>query len=99
LRSDISFNKGCYTGQEIIARMDSRGKLAKSLVKLVPDSPIQSGTVLKAGEKNAGTITSSAHGPAGPLAMGYVKSAYLDGDSPLTAGEASVELVEKTGES
>ncbi|MGB3713060.1 MAG: hypothetical protein WA996_01395 [Candidatus Promineifilaceae bacterium] len=95
LRSDISFNKGCYTGQEIIARMDSRGKLAKSLVKLIPDSSIQSGAELKAGEKNAGIITSSAQGPVGPLAMGYVKSAYLDGNSPLTAGGAPVELVEK----
>ncbi len=94
LRSDISFNKGCYTGQEIIARMDSRGQLAKSLVRLLPDSSIQSGAELKAGEKNAGIITSAAQGPAGPLAMGYVKRAYLDGNSPLTAGGTPVKLVE-----
>jgi folate-binding protein YgfZ len=97
LRADISFNKGCYTGQEIIARMDSRGKLAKSLVRLVPGSSIQSGTELKAGEKNAGIITSFAQGPAGPQAMGYVKRAYLDGNTPLTAGGVPVVIVEKTG--
>jgi len=92
LRSDISFNKGCYTGQEIIARMDSRGKLAKSLVKLLPESPVQVGTELKAGEKSAGTITSAADGPHGPLAMGYVKRPYLDDNSPLTAGETPVSI-------
>jgi aminomethyltransferase len=92
LRSDISFNKGCYTGQEIIARMDSRGKLAKSLVKLIPESPVQVGTELKSGEKSAGIITSAADGPHGPLAMGYVKRAYLDDNSPLTAGETLVSI-------
>ncbi len=93
LRSDISFNKGCYTGQEIIARMDSRGKLAKRLVKLASESPIQAGTGLKAGGKNAGTITSAADGPNGPLALGYVRSAYLDGSTPLSADGEPVSII------
>jgi folate-binding protein YgfZ len=95
LRSDISFNKGCYTGQEIIARMDSRGKLAKSLVNLRPDSYVPPGTELQAGQKTAGIITSSAQGPAGPQAMGYVKSAYLDGETQLTAGGVPVQLINR----
>jgi len=32
LSDDISFTKGCYTGQEIIARMDARGALSRTLV-------------------------------------------------------------------
>ena len=32
LSNDISFTKGCYTGQEIIARMDARGALSRTLV-------------------------------------------------------------------
>ncbi|NJN54376.1 MAG: hypothetical protein HC804_06235 [Anaerolineae bacterium] len=43
LWDDVSFSKGCYTGQEIIARMESRGKLAKRLSKLQPESPRAAG--------------------------------------------------------
>ena len=32
----VSFDKGCYTGQEIIARMESRNRLAKIMTKLRP---------------------------------------------------------------
>lgn len=93
LRSDISFNKGCYTGQEIIARMDSRGKLAKRLVKLTSESSLQAGTGLKAGDKNAGTITSAADGPNGHLALGYVRSAILEDKTPLTAEGEPVSIL------
>ena len=40
LWADVSFSKGCYVGQEIIARMESRGKLAKRLVRLRPAAPV-----------------------------------------------------------
>jgi aminomethyltransferase len=93
LRPDISFNKGCYIGQEIIARMDSRGKLAKKLVKLIPSAPIEAGSEIAAGDKSAGSITSAADGPNGPLALGYIKSAHLD-SSLLTVDAASVSIVE-----
>jgi aminomethyltransferase len=93
LRPDISFNKGCYIGQEIIARMDSRGKLAKKLVKLIPNSPVATGAVIMAGDKSAGTITSASDGPNGPLALGYVKSAQLDSNL-LTVDGASVSIAD-----
>ena len=73
--------------------MDSRGRLAKKLVKLVPSSPIESGVEIVAGDKSAGSITSAADGPNGPLALGYVKSAHLE-SSPLTVGAATVSIVE-----
>ena len=99
LRQDISFNKGCYTGQEIIARMDSRGKLAKRLVKLSPDAPIEVGAALRTGGKNAGIVTSVSDGPAGIIALGYLKSAFLSGSSGLTAGEVGVKVLDVPGES
>lgn len=94
LRADISFDKGCYTGQEIIARMDSRGRLAKKLVNLRPEAPIDSGVDLSAGEKRAGSVTSAGDGPNGPLAMGYVKTSILKEHSILKAGAVSVALAE-----
>lgn len=85
LWDDVSFNKGCYTGQEIIARMESRGKLAKRLVRLRPAAPVEAGVTIETGGKPAGTITSAADGPAGPVALGYVKSSFLDEATELSA--------------
>lgn len=99
LWQDVSFNKGCYTGQEIIARMESRGRLAKKLVRLKLASPVAAGTELSSDGKTAGTITSAADGPEGPLALGYVKTAILDdGASRLTAGDVAVTALAATGE-
>lgn len=83
LWDDVSFSKGCYTGQEIIARMESRGKLAKRLVRLRPASPVAAGAEIIANGRPAGTITSAADGPAGPVALGYVKTAVLDAGAAL----------------
>lgn len=60
----VSFNKGCYTGQEIIARMESRGKLARMLVKIESEQQFVVGdTLLNDAGKQAGTITSAAIHP------------------------------------
>ena len=92
LWDDVSFDKGCYTGQEIIARMESRGKLAKRLVKLIADDPVEQGAEISAGGRNVGTITSAAVGPQGPLALGYVKTAVLDKGAEMSVGETAVRL-------
>ncbi|HRQ36462.1 MAG TPA: glycine cleavage system protein T [Chloroflexota bacterium] len=74
LWDDVSFSKGCYTGQEIIARMESRGKLAKRLSKLQPETPIQPGDDILQDGKKVGVYTSVAEGPGGLVALGYVKT-------------------------
>jgi tRNA-modifying protein YgfZ len=92
LWADVSFNKGCYIGQEIIARMESRGKLAKKLVKLTADAPLPLGATLLAAGKKAGTVTSTAVGPNGAIGLGYLKTAVLDTNTPLFVGETAVYL-------
>ncbi len=92
LWADVSFNKGCYTGQEIIARMESRGKLAKQLVRLRAKGPLAAGEAITAAGKNAGVITSVAEGPDGFVALGYVKTAVLDKKSALMVGDTAVSL-------
>ena len=86
LWDDVSFSKGCYIGQEIIARMESRNRLAKKLVRLSPSSPVEVGSPLTANGKNAGTLTSAA----GAVALGYVKTAVLEAGSELFVGETAV---------
>ena len=90
---DVSFSKGCYIGQEIIARMESRGKLAKRLVKLRPLAEVNVGSEITAKGKMAGTITSTAVGIEGPVALGYVKTAVLDKGGDLMIGSVPIHQV------
>lgn len=87
LWGDVSFNKGCYTGQEIIARMESRGKLAKQLVRLRTEGVVEAGSDVSANGKKVGTVTSSAE----TVALAYVKTSALDAD--LAVGDRPVQLV------
>lgn len=94
LWDDVSFSKGCYTGQEIIARMESRGQLAKKLVHLRADEPIEVGEIVSAEGKRAGSITSAAHIDTVTYALGYVKTNVLsDPNTRLFAGETPLTLI------
>jgi aminomethyltransferase len=88
LWADVSFNKGCYTGQEIIARMESRGKQARVLAGLRLAGPVGLGgePVAVAHEgAAAGHVSSTAVSPAlGPIALAFVKPAMA---APGTAVE------------
>lgn len=96
LWSDVSFAKGCYIGQEIIARMESRGRLAKQLVQLRSEAAVASGEDVQANGRAVGTITSAADGPAGPLALAYVKTRALgdDENANLQVGESTVTVTD-----
>lgn len=65
--ASVSFTKGCFTGQELVARIDSRGgKVPRRIrgVVIGDGSVVPTGAALAMGEKDAGTITSSAAGVA-----------------------------------
>lgn len=73
----LSFTKGCYTGQEIVERVRSRGHVNRQRVRLsfsTPEPP-ESGTKLRAGDAEAGHVTSAAFSSAAGTAigMGYVR--------------------------
>ena len=74
----IDYQKGCYTGQEVIVRIRDRGHVNRHLRRLVlGDSPVPpEGTALFAAgsERSVGEITSAATSPrGGTLALGYVR--------------------------
>jgi hypothetical protein len=80
----ISFTKGCYLGQETVARIDALGHVNRLLVGLCfegSEAPTP-GTELRVGDKTAGTVTSSVYSPRleAPLALGYVRREYLADD-------------------
>jgi folate-binding protein YgfZ len=91
-RTDVSYAKGCYIGQEVISRIKSAGKVNRRLVRLVADA----GAVLKAGDRlldgdgqEAGEVTSVA--PLGlnsdRLALGYLKRRAEGAKLQLATGE------------
>ena len=85
----VSFNKGCYIGQEVVARLNAYDKVQKHLCGLVLDSedvpPPQSRLMFDG--KEAGFITSSARSPllGVPVALGYVRRQYAETSNTFTA--------------
>jgi folate-binding protein YgfZ len=73
----ISFNKGCYTGQEIVERVRTRGHVNRKRVslKFSTVAPPPPGTKLRAGGAEIGFVTSASFSPdAKPaIGMGYVR--------------------------
>ncbi|MFZ4826550.1 MAG: YgfZ/GcvT domain-containing protein [Phototrophicaceae bacterium] len=91
LWDEISFTKGCYVGQEIVARMESRQQLAKVLVKVHAEAPILPNTPLLYGETNVGVITSATQLPTQKyVALATIKPAYRE--STLTCDGVVVQL-------
>ena len=86
----VSFNKGCYLGQEIVERIRSRGHVNRLLVKLEVegDAPLAGGTKISAGAGEAGEIASSAFSPAleKVVALAYVRAQYAAAGTVLQAG-------------
>jgi glycine cleavage system aminomethyltransferase T len=75
-------NKGCYIGQEVIARLDTYDKVKQTLMglRLAPGELPPPGSTLKVADKDAGRITSVTYSPrlASPIALAYVRRAYCE---------------------
>lgn len=92
----ISYNKGCYIGQEIIARIYFRGHVAKRLSNLsLSDDAVVGGELTTADGKNAGRITSVTYSPAANsfVALGFVRYDYLAPETELEYGKINVKVV------
>lgn len=74
----ISFTKGCYLGQETIARLDARGQLQRKLCLLKIQGKAKAGDKLLSGEQEVGWLTSSAWDDATQetLALGFLKRGF-----------------------
>lgn len=84
LWDEVSFNKGCYTGQEILARMESRGKLAKTLITLELDALVELPATLTLEGRRVGQLTSVVRAPDGQVyAVGLVQPALAEAGQTL----------------
>jgi folate-binding protein YgfZ len=90
----VSFTKGCYVGQETVARLHYRGKPNRRLRGLRLSAPVDSGTPLVLGEREVGRVASSVVSPRhGPIALALVRREAAIGDT-LAAGDATAVVAD-----
>lgn len=88
----ISFTKGCYLGQETVARLDALGQVQKKLVlwRISSNQPPATGTELSHDGRVVGRLTSVVADPAGDgyLALGFARRSHFEaGAEAQTAAE------------
>jgi folate-binding Fe-S cluster repair protein YgfZ len=91
----VSFEKGCYPGQETVARMHYRGHPNRTLYRLVVEGPLPApGTEIVQGGKKVGSLTSIAPLPVNgeTFALGYL-SRNADAGRALHAGDATLRTL------
>jgi folate-binding protein YgfZ len=87
----VSFTKGCYVGQETVARLYYRGKPNRRLRGVRLSAPAPSGAELRLGEKTVGRLGSSVVSPSfGPIGLALVRREAEDGATVDVNGEPAL---------
>jgi len=84
----IDWDKGCYVGQEVIARLDAYDKVQRNVKVLKSQTPLEEGTKLTSDSKPAGVVTSASQlKPQNGeyLSLALVRKAYLSSATVLDA--------------
>jgi folate-binding protein YgfZ len=91
----VNFTKGCYVGQETVARLFYRGKPNRHLRGLRLSEPVSAGAELRSNGRAVGSLTSSVVSPAmGPIGLGMVRREVAPGEKVDVGGcGASAEVV------
>jgi tRNA-modifying protein YgfZ len=77
----VDFEKGCYIGQEPVARLHYRGKPNRTLWGLRLSAPAEHGDALLLGDREVGTVGTACLSPAlGPIALAIVRREATEGD-------------------
>jgi tRNA-modifying protein YgfZ len=92
----VSFDKGCYVGQETVARLYFRGKPNRHLRGLRLSRPAPAGTPLRLGEREVGRLGSVVESPEhGPIALALVRREAGPGDTVAVGdGDVHAEVVD-----
>lgn len=109
LKGLVSFQKGCYLGQEVVCTLENRGRLTKHLCALAGELGVRlslaSPTELQhAGSGNSaesvGSITSTSWDPDAnrTIALGYVRRAHAEPGTKLRVGDVVLTLIKQVGE-
>jgi folate-binding protein YgfZ len=83
----IDWNKGCFLGQELTARMKYRGLAKKRLIPVEIDGPTpEAGAQIRTDGKPAGTLRSAVDG----IGLALIRLDKLESGQPMAAGEATL---------
>ena len=74
LRSALDFEKGCYVGQEVVSKVENRGRPSQRLVGLLPESVPAAGAAVFDGDRTVGEVTRGVDSPSleRPIALALV---------------------------
>ncbi len=87
----VSFTKGCYVGQEIIARMESRNRIAKHLRGLKLSGNVDAPRKLVVAGNDAGDLTSVVESPRlGLIGLAYVRHAHAAPGTQVGIADSAV---------
>lgn len=94
LRRFCDDHKGCYTGQEIIARQITYDKVTTHLVGLLPDEPVAQDAKIMAEGRQVGWISSAVHSIAlnRPVALGFVRRPYHEPGTTVAISTADGQV-------
>ena len=85
----VSFTKGCYVGQETVARLHYKGKPNRHLRGLKLSDPGQTGDIVTFGDREVGRLGSTAVSPIhGPIALAVIRREAAPG-AEVTVGTSS----------
>ena len=94
----ISFTKGCYLGQETVARIDALGHVNQTLcgVRFQGQVVPEIGTELMLDDKKVGRVTSATYSPqlAAPLALAYVRRGHNSVGAALSSSIGAAEVIQ-----
>jgi folate-binding protein YgfZ len=90
-----SSSKGCYLGQEVVARLEGRGgNVNKHFRGLKCARVVSKGDDITAAEKVVGSVTSVGRSPVfGAIAMGFVHRSHAEAGTRVTLGGVDAEVV------
>lgn len=92
LEAAVAYTKGCFVGQEVVARIKNLGHVNRLAVRLRAEGPVEQGDALGADGKEVGLVTSVARGPGEPAALAVVRRevAKVGQELALPHGKARV---------
>lgn len=83
----VSFDKGCYLGQETVARVHYRGQVNRRLCGLLLVAPAKPGAALQLGDRHVGVLSSVAASPDfGSIGLAMLRREVVAGDQILVEG-------------
>ncbi len=90
----LSFEKGCYIGQETIARLNTYKGVKQQLWGIRLNAPVEPGTVLMVGDEKVGKLTSYTETEHGSFGLAYVRTKAGGVGLKVKVGEVEGEIID-----